>query len=530
MLLAGYALDQHMKPILSVERFDPAEASNYSGDYFHLSVDIQGNVQVNKSPICSYQTYVSATDKIDVLASRASMTAVAAGGDSRPVPNIDLARWSCTYGNAGNDDGVFVGLKTVLTNQSISIKDNRIVLGEPQYDFLVDYEMQSLFRRSPKQYWDAVFDVLVQSMSILDFSEQVIDFPLSGGKDSRLLLGLICHGGRKERIRRVFTKGPDFGPEVRSAQMVCDTLGLRHEFVDNTGAAHNSDFRIDDKILRHVHTTEGEISPADLTWGGGKACVIQLHGQEFGLRNIAANRDNSNREKLLQWFGVHLANGDKCGLFQPGIAQNNMDEVCSFVDAATTADVEFRDMPTLHRIMFSGRWVARTWRAYNNKYFAPNLFVKTALVKATYNCGVEARAREEFHFEMLRRIAPDLIGVPLAGQSWDASLFGDVDTSLHTPLRWPDGTQPQSTKDTFLAIHRGFEGLRQYLMSHQGVVTSSLLDRDKLRDFDIDGVHPSFYHALWNLVQIAVLEQTPNLQTLATDTPDTDLGLPSFNY
>lgn len=529
MLLAGYALDRYMKPIISVDKFDPVDALDYSGDFFHLSVDTDGQVLVSKSAICSYQTYFATADGFDVLASRASMTAMAVSGGSRPVPNIDFARWSCTYGNAGNNEGVFAGSTAVLTNQSIAIENDRIVVGEPQFDFLIDHEMQSLFQRSSKKYWDAVFDVLVQSTSVLDFSEQEIDFPISGGKDSRLLLGLICRSGRKERIRRVFTNGPAYSPEVRSAKMVCETLGLGHEYVDNTSVEQKTGMQIDDKLLRHVHTTEGEMSPADFTWGGRKSDIIQLHGQEFGLRNIAAKRDTSTREKLLRWFDAHLANGDKCGLFQLGIADENMDEVRRFVEAATVAGVDFRDTPTLHRIMFRGRWVARTWRAYNDRFFAPYLFINSALVKATYNCGAEARTREDFHFEMLSRIAPELINVPLAGQSWDAALVESSDMKLPAPLRWPEGTQPQGTKNTFLAMHRGFEGLRTYLMSKQGSVTSDLLDPDRLRDFEIDGAHPSIYQALWNLVQIAILEQTPDMQTLATDMPVTELGLPSFN-
>ncbi len=104
-----------------------------------------------------------------------------------------------------------------------------------------------------------------------------------------------------------------------------------------------------------------------------------------------------------------------------------------------------------------------------------------------------ARGREDFHFEMLRRIAPELIEIPFAGQTWDKSLASENGITLSEPLDWPEGTRPHTTKNTHAALHKAFEDVRGFLANHQGHVTNRLLDRDRLASFDIEGVHPSVY-------------------------------------
>lgn len=531
MLLAGYPLDENMNPIKTVDRFDANNSDAYKGDYFYLLVSPDGEVTCKKSVICSYQLYSSYSNGVGVLASRASLAAISATNTKKADPSIDFARWICTYGGGGNRAGTFVGTEIVLSNQSIDTSNGALKISDPDYGFMIDADLQSTYRRSPKKYWDDVFDELIQSTAVLDFSDKEIEFPLSGGKDSRLLLGLITAGGRKDRIRRIFTNGPTVSPEVRAAQMVCKALKLPHEHIDQTNIDRPQGFSADDKLLRHVHLTEGEMSLSDLTWNSARADIIQLHGIESGLRNVYQKRDLSSREKLLEWFDIHLVGGDKCQLYVDGMAEKNMDEVRTFIDGAMRAGVLESDIATLHRTLLrSGRWVGRTWRSYNDRFFAPYLFVNANLIKATYNCGDAARAREEFHFEMMRRVAPDLVSIPFYGQSWDKELAALVDTKLPAPIDWPEGTKPQATRPMHQALYNAYPAVREFLTNYQGPVIDQLLDRDKLASFEIKDAHPSFYLAFWNFIQIVILERTSDLRELRSDAPVTDLGLPSFNY
>lgn len=529
--LAGYPLDENMKPIRTVDRFDPDRAGDYDGDFFYLSVNETGECRVAKSPVCSYPLYHARGDGRDVLASRAMLAAVAAFDTNTPPPNIDFARWICTYGGGGNLDALFEGSREVLWNQSLRVADGRVEVGALDYRFLEDEPMAALHARAPDRYWDEVYDYLLSWMSVLEFSDKPIEFPLSGGKDSRLLLGLIVASGGRGRLERVFTNGPAISPDVRAAEMVCTALGLDHEFVDRTSVVEERHFRMDHLVLPHIHTTEGEMSLHDLTHRGRPADIVQLHGLESGLRNIAGLRDFPDRGKLLWWYGIHLAKGDKCEVYADGYAQANLDDTRDFIDAALAAGVLPEQIPTLHRVLLrSGRWVSRTWRAYNDRFFAPYIFANHHLLKAAYNCGAAARGREEFHYQMLRRISPELIDIPFAEQEWLPELAARHDVPRHPPLAWPEGTRPQMQRNTHLALYRSFDEVRQFLLAHEGHVTSRLLDREKLARFEIDGKHPSIYLAFLNIVQIAALELAPDLETLVSGLSGPDVGLPSFDF
>ncbi len=528
--LAGYPLDENMKPIRTVDRFDPNRAADYDGDFFYLAVNEDGACRVAKSAVCSYPLYYARTKGGDVLASRAMLAAVTAFDTNRPLPNIDFARWICTYGGAGNSEALFSGVQNVFFNQNVMVRDGRLVVSEPDYVFLGDESLEQLYRRSPGDYWDDVYEYLLASMSVLDFSDQPIDFPLSGGKDSRLLLALILASGGRDRLSRVYTNGSAISPDVRAAQMVCEVLGIDHEFVDSVGAGRKTRFTMDDKILGHVHVTEGEMSPHDPTYGGKPAQRIQLLGIESGLRNVSGLRDLSDPERLFAWYRVHLAQGDKCGLFRAPNAQRNLDDAERFLKAAMTAGVPAEQVPVLYRMVpRSARWVSRAWRAHNDRFFAPAIFANIALYRATYNCGAPARGREEFHFEMLRRAAPELMDVPFAHQSWNDTLLENAGLRGAEPLVWPEGTRPETTKATQEVLYRSFPKIKEFLLLHEGPVTDLLLDRDRLSQFSLEGAHPSIFMALWNFVLIAAVELAPDLDALGRGLAGTDIGLPSFD-
>ena len=528
-LLAGYPLNAAMKPLRSIDAFDPSDP--HHGDYFYLAITPGGDVIVDKSTLCSYQLYVAKLGSRQVLASRASLAAAIAHDTLKPPLNADFARWACTYGIGGNTAAVFAGTDTVLFNQSIQIANAELTVTAPDHAFLLDGEAARRHQNAPRAYWDDVHDHLVAAISVLDLSDQPIDFPLSGGKDSRLLLSLLIAGGYRDRIRRVFTTGPHISPEVRAAKLVCEALDLDHEFIDSTNTVRPTAFTIDRHLPQHARVTEAEMSPMDPTWSTSKSAKIELHGQEGGLRNISMNRDNSSRDALLNWFAIHLERGDKCGIYAPGIADQNMDEVSRFVDEAIEAGVRPDDIANLHRITYRlCRWVSRTWRAYNDRYFAPYVFVDQTLVKATFNAGAQGRIREELHFEMLRRLAPDLIEVPLAQQTWDTSLAAAHDLILPDPLTWPEGTRPQSTRPTHQSMFTHFDAFKSFFAAHDGPVTSALIDRERLAAITNADLHASHYQALWQMVQIALFERIPDLAALASDTPASGYGLPSFDY
>jgi hypothetical protein len=232
---------------------------------------------------------------------------------------------------------------------------------------------------------------------------------------------------------------------------------------------------------------------------------------------------------LVRWFEIHLGEGDRCRMFRSGVADETLDEIRAYVDAALAAGIAPEDVPSLHRVTYRmGRWVARTWRMYNDRWFAPYLFVDADLIRATFNSGAASRHREEFHFEMLKRMDKRLISIPFAGQTWDPSLA--VDGVLPAPFEWSSAREERRARPTHEAIVRAFPLLQEFFRTHSGPTTDQILDRDRFAALDIENMHPATYQSLWQLVQIALLERVSDLGSLTDRRPATDYGLPSFNF
>ena len=531
-LLAGYPLTSDYKPVTDVADFASDGTKTYHGDYCFLRLAPDGAVTLRKSPVCTYQLYYGTKGETQILASRASIAAYALGG-SRVMPPVDpdFARWVFSYAISANASSVFAGISNILMNQMVTWDRERgLTIRPPDPTFLTDHAMVDLYHRNPKRYWDDVFDHFVGASAVLSLSDQPIDFPLSGGKDSRLLMAMLLSGPAREQLRSVFTNGPPVSPDVRSAAMVCQALGLKHDQREPAPPKPDAIFAVDHRLPLHAYLTEAEMSPVDLTWNRSKSTRIELHGQEGGLRNISEKRDTSTPDALLTWFRLHLSNGDKCGILNEGVAEQNMADIETYVSVALKAGIAPDDVPVLHRVNFRlGRWVARTWRIYNDRFFAPYLLVDHALIKATFNSGAKSRIREDFHAEMLRRFDPALMEIPFAGQSWEPETAVKHGIQPADPLTWPETVHRHATKNTFLAMTKKLSATKAFILQNAGPVTGTLVDATRFASLDPEKMHPSFHQALWQVMQIALIERVPSFEDLASGQPATAWGLPSFD-
>jgi hypothetical protein len=463
------------------------------------------------------------------LATRPFLAFAAVRGNTVPEVDPEFFRWACTYAIGGNSATALRGVRVVLANESLAIGE-RIEVASPDMRFLQDENLRESYARNPQLYWDETYDRLVAGTAALGFADGPMEFPLSGGKDSRLLLGMILRGPEGKRIERVFTNGPPQSPEVRAAALVCEALGLRHETVDRTSVLKAKNLELDARLPLHLHITEGEMSPIDLTWNTSRSRITQLHGQEGGLRDIAGQRQIGSRTELLQWFAAHLGNGDRCGFFRPGVADLTIDETIAFVDRALNAGIPCADIPSLHRIIYRmGRWVGRTWRAYNDRHFAPYLFVDPHVIRATFNSGAVSRGREDFHFEMLRRIDPAPIALPFASQTWPRETTARAGISLPEPLVWADAATELQARPMASALARVFPMLQAFMLGHDGRASEALIDRGRFAGIDFGRLHTATHQSLWQVVQMALLERTPELSVLSAGMPATDWGMPSFD-
>lgn len=503
------------------------EGAGGYGEFLFLDLDHNGNGSIVRNLLGSVQLYQHRSRDLVLLSTRSSIIAKYLG-DVRL--NAGFARWVANYSVPMTDDALFDGITAVPPGSSIEIEAGRPMVAPPTGNILASEALQARYRQNRGAYWDEVYHNLVQLMRVVEATDLSIDFPLSGGRDSRLMLGLVLAAGYRDRISRVFTNGPDYSPEVQSAKAVAEHLGLAHQAVWAGPPGAQSSSQVTRELPLHLLVTEGEMSPIDLTARTTPRKLFQLSGQESGLRNIAGKRDLATQAAITQWLMATVGGGDMCGIMSEAAVEQNRADVERYISAAEAAGIPYEQVPTRHRVQFRGsRWVSRVWGSANAIGFSPHIFRSEVVTLATYNSGARSRSLEEFHFEMLRRIDPALVELPFAGQSWDPELLGMVDDppANPEPLSWPEGSTMFSQRLMYGTLQNNFEAFKSFVIDHSGDTLHALLDMDRLRAFEVEQLKPGHVQPFWQIVQCALTEHIGDFARLR-DLAWQDLDLPEL--
>lgn len=495
--------------------FADSEAAH--GEYLFLDLDEHGNGRVRRNLLASVQLYAHETEELVVLSTRASMVdAFVHGGVGFPLSS-DFVRWVATYAVPFSRDALFEGVSAVPQGAQIRIASGRPDIVSPPGDFLFSDVLAEKYVADRQAYWDEAFEGLKCLLKVVDLTDLPITFPLSGGKDSRLLLALLISAGYKERVAEVFTNGPPVSPEVISAELVTQHWGLKHVARFDATATTADRQTITAHLPLHLFVSEGEMTPMDLISRAEPRRNFELHGQEAGLRNIAGRQDVDTKDAVLSWFKRHLASGDVCGVLHPEAREKNLRDIEGFVDLAQADGTPFAQMPSRHRIQYRmARWVGRVWRAHNAIGFAPFIFVSEVVVRSTYNAGPRARYLEEFHFEMLRRIDPKLVEIPFAGQTWDDELLAMVTDAppKPRPLEWPPDYPVFARRAMMQSLLFNFDSFKDFVHNNAGPVLQSVVDVGKLGAFSAEALRPGHVAPLWQILQAVLAESVTDFAAL----------------
>lgn len=519
--LKGWAITADGRPTAKVAE---VTSEPRHGEYLLLEVNELGNGSIRTDDLGSVQLYSYSDDKVSLLSTRASLIA---GYLGRFDLNVDFARWVINHSVPATHDAVFEGVSHVPGHWQVRLVRGRPVITAGAFDLLKDDSLARLYQTDRVGYWDQLFQQLLEIMKVVELHDAPLRFPISGGKDSRLLLALLVAAGYKDRISTTFTRGPSFSPEVISGKAVADALGLTHEFDWNENAKGvDAVPDVEQRLLKHLFISEGEVSPMDLLYNNKINDRFDLPGQEAGLRNIAGNRDVSSRAALRSWMGATFGAGDFCAISTLTTIERCNADIEAFIDRAEAEGTEYEQVPTLHRVMNRGsRWVSRIWGVQNSLSFSPHVFRSFAVTQATYNAGARSRQLEEFHYEMLRRANPELISIPFANQTWNPALeelTGSAPPAID-PLKWPDDFTVFKQRGMFGILSDRLPEIRSFIAETSSERLRSVIDMDRLREVEtIPG--PGFVQPFWQAFQCALLERIGDFSDLQSKTPE-EIGL-----
>jgi len=283
-----------------------------------------------------------------------------------------------------------------------------------------------------------------------------VHLSLSGGKDSRLCLALAKAAGLDD-IVLLRTNGSADSPEVECAAAVARATGLPHERrgpptvqpQDAPEAAQERSFEPWWRRLRqHVYRYEGVVSPWDGMTNPMRSTTLNIRGiggELFRRGNV--KRIRKAQAKSTKVFArLHGAHVDPLGALRSGQRAFQDDWRAQWFDVAAE-HVRFDLLPEKWYVDYRmGHWngpLAQSKPGYIN--VVPLL--SPAAARKNMELSVKARSSDRFHFEVMRRAAPELVQVPFLGDTWGPSI------AATSPVDLPKEPFPVQLAPTEQVLH-----------------------------------------------------------------------------
>jgi hypothetical protein len=350
--------------------------------------------------------------------------------------------------------------------------------------------------------WDDVTDALVAHFRVLRHLDGPLRMDITGGKDSRLGLSLAHAAGLHDRVIAA-TSGAYDSPEVACAADVAAAVGFEHDRRRAPETPANepppvtrpAPFDADSvwsRLRSDVYRYEAIVCAwSALQNSSAPALNIKGFGGELYRRGNAAQFRRAHVEDLdtlasmfVNYHQVH----DPLGILRASEAAYQVDWLKSWVYNEATnvrADLLPEKFYVDHRLgHWSGPLIQSAPRRVN-----VNPLLLTAAAKKNMELSSAARADQRFHFEVMRRAAPELVGLPFLNDTWPKGILERSPVAV--------ATEPFPTPEK--PIGRVITGRNQGwpLMEHESKAIAALF-KDARRQTDMGEICD-----MWKLRRVA---------------------------
>ena len=269
-----------------------------------------------------------------------------------------------------------------------------------------------------------------------------LELPITGGKDSRVVLAIALAAGLRDRLS-LFTRGYSGHPDVVVGAMIADTLGVPHRREPPRG--HDAPPDLSGNGFLHVlariaYQGDGGIGGWDEIARDqvGRDSLVSGHMGEVlkGYAKRPANVDVLDPAAMVRLKGPF----DPLALLRPGARALLEGRLAEQMRQARDGGALSGDLPDL----FYWRNRVPNWlggiRGVASFERQPVLPLGVpALLRLAFLLTPEERRAELAHFALIQRAAPQLLPLPFAHQRWDpalpdAPMVAPVAAAPDTPL------------------------------------------------------------------------------------------------
>lgn len=241
-------------------------------------------------------------------------------------------------------------------------------------------------------------------------------YGISGGKDSRLLMTIFAETGILNYFDEAFTYGEPDDPEVLAAKPVAEYFGVPHQ-VRARSIPKNVYL---ERLPHHVFQMEGEVNSRTLHGTYMNTRRAEFTGHEFGIKESFTNAYLVKTEESLKEFVAKGIPLDPIQFIKKDAITQMREDIWAQYEESKYWQVTPENFPAYYIYKGRGaRWGGKLTSASSVSGPYINLLYADDPIHFTFNIGGENRRRELFHFFTIGYLAPKLLKLPFAYQSWD---------------------------------------------------------------------------------------------------------------
>lgn len=386
-----------------------------AGEYAIARLHGDGTLEAFGDPAGLHQLF-RATDGRPILANRAAYVALI--GEMAETGR-EGALWLGAIGYRVGAEGSWAGVaqlgqgeRLIVTRSTCSVERRPFSLAEPRG---FAHGGAALVEEGLEQAKAAIRLVA---------GDGAFDLPITGGKDSRVVLAIALAAGFKDRLT-LFTRGYAGHPDVAVGEMIAASIGVPHRREPPLGSDLPADLS-PRAFLRLLGTiawqADGGIGGWDNISGttAGRATIVSGHLGEvlkaYAKRPPPGALDPATMVRLQAPF-------DPVDLLRPEGRSILVDRIGERMAVHRAGGAEEGDLPDL--FYWENRvpnWLGgiRGIKAFERQPILP--LGVPALMALAFRMRADERKIELAHLKLIEAAAPELIDLPFAHQSWSPLL------------------------------------------------------------------------------------------------------------
>lgn len=290
-------------------------------------------------------------------------------------------------------------------------------------------------RSSYENLFEPIEDIEIESrisevshyfQKIIDSSKSDVRFWLSGGKDSRAIVGLLSGAKRFDQIT-FQTHGEKFAPDVMAANLVAHSLGVTKNHSTMSSSLNEPTIDIATSLARDLLSDSTGSSLADFRLIPNSDLLI-FGGHESGYKT------NPNELNLEEYLKSRRYWPDNQGILKSEIYQNILKTYESNL-RNSLGSIPKEKYPQLEALLYVIG--TRVTAAHVNSHVSRSEihpFLDGRMIRLLFGVSNEALKNQIIHYVMMRQSSSPIESLPFAADNWPSGT-ADFAKKIRLPFR-----------------------------------------------------------------------------------------------